>query len=624
MSGAHGQRSREGDGILHLYQELWRHSAGRRSWLCAAMLLLAAAQCVLLAVPYVAGRAINALQSHGAAGVGEAARWLALVIGITAGSWLLHGPARILERNVALEVRRRVAAGLTAKLMSLPLQWHETHQSGVTAHRVQQASHALCAFAQSQFIYLNSAVRLVGPVLALWWLEPWVGIAAVAGFCIICLSVIGFDRGMIRLAHAENAAERRYAASLIESLGNSVTLFALRQARAVSSMLQLRLEAVAVPLRRSILLNEAKWCVVDIAARASSCLLVALFAWLTLRGARGGGPQLLLLGSLYMVWEYAGQAGGVISSVAAHFQTFARQHADYRSGDAIADERAEPLSPARGAADWRRCKVRDLVFYHPGSRSGAPTLDAIELSLERGKRYALIGASGSGKSTLLKVLAGLYQPQRIIVERDATSTAAAGADAAALLRATTTLIPQDAEVFEATLGENLGLCEALTTAPQDAEYLQALRIACVDDFIAITPAALQVPIAERAANWSGGQRARVALARGVLAAAGSSLVLLDEPTASLDLNSELRVFERLAVHFQSACMIASVHRLHLLERFDEIIVMHAGRVVAQGSAHVLAATSAEFRQLLSSYQQHATRVGDYERAAPRMRSLSRH
>jgi hypothetical protein len=77
---------------------------------------------------------------------------LALVIGITAGGWLLHGPGRILERNVALEVRRRVAAGLTEKLPTLPLHWHEAHRSGVTAHRVQQSRQALCAFAQSQFI----------------------------------------------------------------------------------------------------------------------------------------------------------------------------------------------------------------------------------------------------------------------------------------------------------------------------------------------------------------------------------------------------------------------------------------------------------------------------------------
>jgi ABC-type transport system involved in cytochrome bd biosynthesis fused ATPase/permease subunit len=108
---------------------------------------------------------------------------------------------------------------------------------------------------------------------------------------------------------------------------------------------------------------------------------------------------------------------------------------------------------------------------------------------------------------------------------------------------------------------------------------------------------LDTPISERAANWSGGQRARVALARGILAARGSSIVLLDEPTASLDPKTEAGVYDNLFAEFKNACVISSVHRLHLLERFDEVLVMHNGRLVAQGPAHLLAVTSPDFRQL---------------------------
>jgi ATP-binding cassette, subfamily B, bacterial len=247
--------------------------------------------------------------------------------------------------------------------------------------------------------------------------------------------------------------------------------------------------------------------------------------------------------------------------------------------------------------------------------------------LERGKRYALVGASGAGKSTLLRVLAGLYAAESISIDQDGGPAILASSDVAAFLRATTTLIPQDAEVFEASLGENLSLCATLTGAPGSSECLQALQVAGVDEFIAIDAQALELQIAERAANWSGGQRARVALARGVLAAAGSSLVLLDEPTASLDLNSELRVYERVFAHFQDSCLVSSVHRLHLLDRFDEVLVMHGGRLVAQGPAALLSTTSPEFRQLLASYEQHSAllehaRRSD-EREGLRLRSLSR-
>jgi hypothetical protein len=75
----------------------------------------------------------------------------------------------------------------------------------------------------------------------------------------------------------------------------------------------------------------------------------------------------LLLGNLYMVWEYAGQAGGVISAIAAHCQTFARQHADYRSADPIQEAAlATAAAPAlRIPSVWQRCVVRELVFRHP-------------------------------------------------------------------------------------------------------------------------------------------------------------------------------------------------------------------------------------------------------------------
>ncbi len=336
-SGAPAAAGNRG-GVFYLYKHLWAQSYGHRGQLLGAVALLLTAQCVLLGVPYFAGRAINTLQANGSSGIGDAGLWLLLVIGATAVSWVFHGPGRLLERNVALEIRRRISGGLFERLLSLPLSWHEANHSGVTAHRLQQSSSALSAFTQSQFIYLSSAVKLIGPIVALWLLQPVVGMSAIVGFVVICISVLGFDRAMIRLAHRENDAERRYSAALLDALGNITSVFALRQTRAMTELLQRRLETVFAPLRRSIVLNEAKWCTVDVCSKALSCSLVALFAWLAVRHSGGAvGQKTIMLGSLYMVWEYASQAGGVISAFASHFQTFARQHADFASADPIRD-----------------------------------------------------------------------------------------------------------------------------------------------------------------------------------------------------------------------------------------------------------------------------------------------
>ncbi|GFE90882.1 ATP-binding cassette domain-containing protein [Steroidobacter agaridevorans] len=597
-------------GVFYLYKHLWEQSHGRRAHLMGAVVLLLTAQCVLLSVPYFAGRAINVLQASGASGIGQAGVWLALVVVATALSWVFHGPGRLLERNVALEIRRRISGGLLQRLLSLPLSWHETNHSGVTAHRLQQSSSALSSFTQSQFIYLSSAVRLVGPIVALWLLQPYVGLSAIVGFVLICVSVIGFDRAMIRLAHRENDAERRYSAALLDALGNITSVFALRQARAITDLIQRRLEAIFAPMRRSIVLNEAKWCTVDICSKVLSCSLVALFAWLAVRHTDASvGQKTLMLGSLYMVWEYASQAAGVISTFASNFQNFARQHADYGSADTIreapvkAGDTLDPEVLRPSSPDSEYYMVRDLVFSHPGARTERPTLNGVSLSLQQGRRYALIGGSGSGKSTLLRVLAGLYEADRVAIDRRNGPALVAPSAAAQMFRANVTLVPQDAEVLEGTLAENLALCATHAGAPADAQYSEAMNTACVSDFIPADANGLNTAVVERGANWSGGQRARIALARGVLAAADSNLVLFDEPTAALDSRTEARVYDNIFAALPNSCIVSSIHRLHLLDRFDEVIVMHEGRVVAQGPAALLAATSPDFRQLLAMYRQ---------------------
>ena len=131
---------------------------GERRVFVGAVVLLVAAQVVLLSVPYISGRALNALQLQGTAGLRDAGLWLSMVLLVACGSWVLHGPGRILERRAALLIRQRLAAHLVERLFQLPLGWHESHHSGATAHRVQQSTQALSGFAQSQFIDRKSVV----------------------------------------------------------------------------------------------------------------------------------------------------------------------------------------------------------------------------------------------------------------------------------------------------------------------------------------------------------------------------------------------------------------------------------------------------------------------------------
>ncbi len=610
-------------GLWYLYSELWSLARGVRGKAALGFSFLLCSQLFQLAVPWFSGRAINTLQHQGLPGLREAGLWLAGVFAAALAGWALHGPGRILERNVALRVRQRLSTELVDKVFALPLSWHESHHSAETAHRISQSTGALYDFAQSQFIYLQNFVGIVGPLVAMALISGWIGGAALLGYVIVFAVIVAFDRAMMRLAHVENEAERRYSAALQDSVGNVLTVHALRQRRGIVALIERRLLAIYEPLRRSIVLNEWKWFTVDLAGKAISCLLVAFYAWLVVTGRIGSpggkpithsGAESVPLGDLFMVWQYANAAAGVVSGIAAHFQNFSRQLANYASAAPVRLGESSPLAgdPAIGRGDaapvvddappsqqWHSATIEGLSFTHAARRAHGPTLTDVRVTLERGKRYALIGGSGAGKSTLLRMLAGLYQPDSGTLSLDDAPPLAAPPEMALALRRSSTLIPQDAEVFEGTLAENLSLCETPLGPPRPDDMAVAITVAHADSFVSANPLGLEAPVAERGANWSGGQRQRVALARGVMAARGGSLVLLDEPTASLDPQTESIVYANLFASFADACVVSSIHRLHLLDRFDEVIVMEKGRVVDQGPPAQLRERSAAFRELLS-------------------------
>ena len=634
-------------GIGFLYRELWRFAAGRRSTLMWAVLLLIGSQGFKLAVPALAGTALNTLQAQGLAGLSQAAQMVALVFLATLASWLMHGPGRILERNVALVVRQRVSTDLMERLYAAPLAWHETQHGVETAHRVQQTTRALYDFAQSQFIYLQSVVRLVGPVVALWLISPWVGVVAVVGYLVLAAIIVAFDKVMMRLTREENAADREYWASPADGLVNVLSVLALRLQRGVLKLVETRLDAVFAPVRRAIVYNEGKWATVDLLNCVLWIVLLSLYVWLSMQGMVPAGPEVqaaadaaagaagsaasaadgaaegVRIGNLFMVYEYALQAGSVITGVAAHFQSLTRQKVDYTSGDEI---RALPLPAEQAAAvgapeaaaipeGWQQLKLSAVVFERQPADPSNPeavggSLTGIDLQLQRGKRYALVGPSGSGKTTLLRLLAGLYAPSAGQLQADGQGPLPAAAVAPAL-RSVATLLPQDAELFGGTLRENLAMADAAggnAEAAQrtgDSHYARALETAQASAFVAKMSGGLDAKVTARGGNLSGGQRQRVAIARALVAAEASSLLLLDEPTSALDPSTEAALIESFFEARADATIVASIHRPSLLPKFDALIMVEAGRVVATGPLGTIHSDSPQLAAFLKQGEEAA-------------------
>ena len=576
--------------VAALYREMWRLAAGMRGRLALAFGLLVSSQLVKLGVPWLAARAIDTLQvaTGGGGPIGSAAPWVGAILAAFVLSWALHGPGRVVERSVAVHIRQRLTDSLYQRLTSAPLAWHDRHHPGELQHRLGQSSHALFDFTQNQFIYLQSLVNLLGPLVALTLLSSFAGAVTLGGLVVIAAMLFAFDRALMRLARAESAADRRYSAALLDCLANMSTVLSLGLAGSTRRTLGRRLDAVNAPLARNIVLTEWKWCAVDLFTIALTWALVAAYAW------QQHSAGVLLLGGVFMVYQYAQQASSVVGSMAANLQGVSRMRADFASADAIwqAPVLREEAADAAANDAWRRIDICGLHYEHPigadGERRGG--LDDVSLSLHRGERVALVGPSGSGKSTLLRVLAGLYEADSGHVEIDGV----APLGLRSLGRERVTLIPQEAQIFEGTLRSNL----AFDLERAEDDIRAACTVTGLDVVVDVLPLGLETAVAQGGFNFSGGQRQRICLARGVLAAGSRSVLLLDEPTSALDPLTEGLVFRRMAEALPEACIVASVHRMSLLAHFDRVVLMAAGGVVDSGSVEEVLARQPLFRGMV--------------------------
>jgi ABC-type multidrug transport system fused ATPase/permease subunit len=229
------------------------------------------------------------------------------------------------------------------------------------------------------------------------------------------------------------------------------------------------------------------------------------------------------------------------------------------------------------APEWTKLTVSNLFFrYGDDNGKEAHDLNDITLTFTKGERVALIGESGSGKTTFLKVLHGMYPTARGAVSFDGT---AAQATSFADLDLKSTLVPQEPEVFSASIEENVTL--GIDYSHEEIQH--AIAMAEFASVVERLPKGLASVINEKGVNLSGGQKQRLALARALLFAGEKKVILLDESTSSVDSETETKIYQHLFEYFEGRTILASIHKLNLLKYFDRVIMFEKGKLVDQGT-----------------------------------------
>jgi ATP-binding cassette subfamily B protein len=574
---------------ISLLKTAWRYARRERKRYILVYSMFVCANLVFAMIPFLLKWFVDGIQKDPARIMHYALFYTGSYMGLKFLQWCFHGPARVMERTLAFNLSRNFLQERYHQLLHLPVKWHQDHHSGATINRVRRAYESLREFFDRGFLYVNVITKFLSSVAAMMYFSFLYGsIAALLGaFTIFVIRT--FNKPYVRAVEEVNEREHTVSSTLFDSLSNIMTVITLRLEKSMETGLINKVQQILKPFRRSALINEWKWFSADM-------LIVAIYSLITIGyvSEHWVPGKIFYVGGLITLLVYVNQFNSVFYDIAylytdiMQFDVYVKSA--YTISEAYAQQHRADL-PGELPQNWREIGISGLNFSHRGSYDDchAPqSLHDLHLLIGRGKKIALIGASGSGKSTLLALLRGLYTPEPGMELR---------LDGKELeldrLNEAVTLFPQEPEIFENTIAYNVTL--GLPFTPE--EIMAVCEKAHFAEVIRDLPQGLDSDIREKGVNLSGGQKQRLALARGILAARDSDLVLLDEPTSSVDPRTEALIYEALFRAFADKAIISSMHRLHLLGQFDHVYVLDKGRIVDQGSFEYLRDHSAVFQEL---------------------------
>ncbi|MGG6313234.1 thiol reductant ABC exporter subunit CydD [Paenibacillus macerans] len=265
---------------------------------------------------------------------------------------------------------------------------------------------------------------------------------------------------------------------------------------------------------------------------------------------------------------------------------------------AAADEEAAKAAPVPAGASFAWTSSSTLVLGDVGVTHGAeanPSLADVNLTLGGMAKIGIIGESGAGKSTLIDVVGGFLRPTSGRFKLNGTEL---GDLTAAGWREQITYIPQSPYIFSNTLAENIRFNAPGATR---AEIERAAAAAGLDGLVRSLPGGLDEPIGGGGRPLSGGQEQRVALARALLSK--RPVILLDEPTAHLDIETEYELKSTMLPLFEGKLVILATHRLHWMRQMDRIIVMEQGRVAETGTHTELMAKRGTYYRMAAAQRE---------------------
>ncbi|MFC3068518.1 ABC transporter ATP-binding protein [Phenylobacterium soli] len=471
------------------------------------------------------------------------------------------------------------------KVQSFSADWHADTFAGATVRRLSRAMWGYDTVSDAAVIWLGPAfLVLTGLCVTLGLRWPEVGAFAAVVVAAFVASNIWLTELYARPSNLKAVAlDSRIGGALADSLSSNATVKAFgaerREEGRIGEVTTLWRKAASVSWNRFTNLWLLHNLLLVVLQAGMTGILVVLWS----KGQARAGDIAYVITAFMLMTGYLRNIGDNIRMTQRGLDDI-EDVARYSQMDPqVMDvEGAKPFHAGRGEIIFDRVTFR----YKSAAR---PLYDRFGLMIEPGERVALVGPTGSGKSTFVKLIQRLYDVEdgRILIDGQDVAHVTQGS-----LRRAIAVVPQDPALFHRTLAENIAYGRPGAT---QEDIFEAARRARAHEFITRLPKGYDTLVGERGVKLSGGERQRVAIARAFLADA--PVLVLDEATSSLDVETERQVQAAMEELMVGRTTIVIAHRLSTIRGSDRILVFDDGRVVEEGAHKELVASGGHYARL---------------------------
>jgi ABC-type multidrug transport system fused ATPase/permease subunit len=569
-----------------------------RGWLLTILLAMTLETATSLAGPWPLKIVIDSAIGRQAApgwvvellGPSRVANGPALAAAAAVGMVLLAafgGIASYIDNYYTESVGRWVANDLRMRvydhLERLSFNYYDTHQTGLLLSTITDDVSMVQDFVSSSTLSILVDLMTIGGMLGLmFWLNRDFTIVVVAVTPFLLLFVAWFKKAIKKATREVRRRESDIVAVLQTGLESMRTVQAFGgqaiEAARLSAVSRTAVKAALGARRIKALLSPI------VSVIVSMC--TAMILW---RGSELILTRTMTIGSLTVFLVYLAKFFKPVQDLAKMTNTVAQTNVGLERIRSILDidmsipERpdAREPGPLTGAIEFEHV----AFSYNPE----VPVLRDVDFSIAPGQFVGVVGVTGSGKSTIVSLIPRFYDPTggRILIDgtdiRDYTLQG---------IRRQIGFVLQDTVLFPGTVRDNIAYGRPDAT---DAEIIAAATLANADEFIVKMPHGYDTPVGERGVTLSGGQRQRIGITRALIR--NAPILILDEPTAALDSESENKVMEGLERLMKGRTVVTITHRLSTIRNADKIIVLHNGIVAEQGTHDELLALGGIYADL---------------------------